>query len=127
MFDEIYYLLFFSKTIKFIESQLSGARAYLCGHDHGYAHARIDDGDTDYSNDVHQFVVGTAGAGVNIKPNYNYDGFNTPYQPVLHEHAAKYGYMLIEIDGAKATSEFKALNEKTYEFESSQVFSYFSK
>jgi len=68
MFDEIYYLLFFSKTIKFIESQLSGARAYLCGHDHGYAHARIDDGDGDYSNDVHQFVVGTAGAGVNIKP-----------------------------------------------------------
>jgi hypothetical protein len=36
----------------------------------------IDDGDGDYSNEVHQLVVGTAGAGVNIKPNY--DGFNTP-------------------------------------------------
>ena len=100
----------------------AGARAYFCGHDHGYDHARIDDGDGDYSNDVHQFVVGTAGATVNIEPNY--DGFNTPYQPVQQEHAARYGYMLIEIDGAKATFEFKALNKETDEFESSQVFSY---
>ena len=42
----------------------SGARTYFCGHDHGYAHARIDDGDGDFGNDIHQFVVGTAGAGI---------------------------------------------------------------
>ncbi|NQU84426.1 MAG: metallophosphoesterase, partial [Mariniphaga sp.] len=36
------------------------SRTYFCGHDHGYAHSRIDDGDNNIYNDVHQFVVGTA-------------------------------------------------------------------
>jgi 3',5'-cyclic AMP phosphodiesterase CpdA len=100
----------------------AGARAYFCGHDHGYAHARIDDGDGNMGNDVHQFVVGTAGAGVNIVPNYN--GYNKPYKPVAKEHAQKYGYMLITIDGAEANFEFKALNEETGIFENSTVFNY---
>ena len=100
----------------------AGARAYFCGHDHGYAHARIDDGDGNMGNDIHQFVVGTAGAGVNIVPEYN--GYNKPYNPIAKEHAQKYGYMLITINGLEASFEFKALNEETGIFESSTVFNY---
>ncbi len=32
----------------------AGARAYTCGHDHYYDHARIDDGDGNPNNDIHQ-------------------------------------------------------------------------
>ncbi len=103
----------------------AGARAYFCGHDHGYAHARIDDGDGNFGNDVHQFVVGTAGAGVNIVPNY--DGYNDPYKPVEQEYAQKYGYMLVTVDGPRVAFEFKALNEETGHFEATPVFAYTAK
>lgn len=102
----------------------AGARVYFCGHDHGYAHARIDDGDGNFNNDIHQMVVGTAGAGVNISPEYN--GYNAPYTPIPQEHAGKYGYVLVKIDGRKASLEFKYLNEEKEVFETSPVFSYIS-
>lgn len=102
----------------------AGARVYFCGHDHGYDHARIDDGDGKFDNDIHQLVVGTAGAGVNISPEYN--GYNAPYTPIQQEHAAKFGYVLVEINGPKASLEFKYLNEDKDVFETAPVFSYTS-
>lgn len=40
----------------------AGGRTYFCGHDHFYDHARVDDGDGDPNNDIHQYIIGTAGA-----------------------------------------------------------------
>ena len=33
----------------------AGGRTYFCGHDHFYDHARVDDGDGNPDNDIHQF------------------------------------------------------------------------
>jgi hypothetical protein len=79
----------------------AGSRAYFCGHDHLYNHARVDD-DGDPDNDVHQYVAGTAGA-----PHYTwaglYDGDNDGYTVSKVFYASQYGYVLGEIDGLTAT------------------------
>ncbi len=80
----------------------AGARTYFAGHDHFYDHARIDDGDGNTGNDLHQFVVGTAGA-----PLYDwsgdYDGNNGAMTPVNVYHEAEYGFLLGEVQGDTAT------------------------
>lgn len=80
----------------------AGARAYFDGHDHYYDHARIDDGDGNPDNDVHQLIIATAGA-----PFYSftppYPGNNSHYLPVQLYHVRAYGYILVEIDGPAAT------------------------
>jgi len=80
----------------------AGGRTYLCGHDHFYDHARVDDGDGDSNNDIHQFMVGTAGA-----PPYKwsppYSGNNGGYNVEQLHHAERYGYILAEIEGLAAT------------------------
>jgi hypothetical protein len=76
-------------------------RVYICGHDHFYDHSRLDDGDGDPSNDIHQYIVGTAGA-----PLYDdgaYDGVNDGWTPTRVLHERQYGYVVAEIDGPKAT------------------------
>jgi len=75
----------------------AGGRTYFCGHDHFYDHARVDnDGQAD--NDVHQYVVGTAGAPLrNWLPLY--DGDNSNYTVENINHAEQYGYVLVRIDG----------------------------
>ncbi len=79
----------------------AGARTYFCGHDHFFNHARADD-DGDQTNDVHQYIVGTAGA-----PLYDwappYDGDNGDYAVKNIYHAKKHGYVLVEIDGLFVT------------------------
>jgi predicted phosphodiesterase len=83
----------------------AGGRSYFAGHDHFYDHARLDDGDGDANNDLHQFVVGTGGA-----PFYSggaYDGDNGPWTPAGISHDAEYGYLLVEIDGLGVTMTFK--------------------
>ncbi|MBC8472975.1 MAG: metallophosphoesterase [Planctomycetes bacterium] len=76
----------------------AGGRTYFCGHDHFYDHARVDDGDGNPNNDIHQFIIGTAGA-----PPYTwsppYAGNNTIYTVEQWNHAKGYGYVLVEIDG----------------------------
>jgi len=75
----------------------AGGRTYFCGHDHFYNHARVDD-DGDPSNDIHQYIIGTAGA-----PLYdwsgNYDGDNSNYTVENVYYAKEYGYVLVEISG----------------------------
>ena len=83
-----------------------GARIYFTGHDHFYNHTRIDDGDSDPNNDLHQYILGSAGA-----PLYpwtgSYDGDNGYWTPQLVYHEEEYGYILVEIDGSRATLTWK--------------------
>ncbi len=79
----------------------AGAKVYLCGHDHFFNVARIDDGDGNPANDLYQFIVGTGGS-TNWPPQpYSYNGTNTPYHPVnLWNLTETYGYLLVEINGS---------------------------
>lgn len=85
----------------------AGSRAYFCGHDHFYDHMAITKAGTDPGPELHQFVAGTAGA-----PFYKagpYSGVYTVWQPRQVKHIeSTYGYLLVEIDGKKATITFKA-------------------
>ncbi|MHC4116481.1 MAG: metallophosphoesterase family protein [Planctomycetota bacterium] len=80
----------------------AGGRTYFCGHDHFYDHARIDDGDGNPDNDIHQFISGAGGA-----PPYSwsppYSGNNSGYEVEQWHHDEGYGYTLVEIDGSNVT------------------------
>lgn len=79
-----------------------GGRVYLTGHDHFYDHARVNDGDGDPNNDIHQYIVGTAGA-----PPYTwsppYDGNNSYYTVEQLHHTRRYGYVLVEVNDLDVT------------------------
>ncbi len=78
----------------------AGARVYLCGHDHFFNVARIDDGDGNATNDLYQFIVGTGGTTNWPPQRYNYNGTNAPYTLVnLASVTNTYGYLLVEISG----------------------------
>ena len=80
----------------------AGGRVYLTGHDHFYDHARVDDGDGAPNNDIHQYIIGTAGG-----PLYTwsppYDGNNSDYTVEQWHHAKRYGYVLVEINDLDVT------------------------
>jgi len=81
----------------------AGGRTYFCGHDHFYDHARVEDGDGDPNNDIHQYISGTAGAlFYNILPE-PYNGNNSYFTVEQWYHARRYGYILVEIDGPDVT------------------------
>ena len=79
----------------------AGGRTYFCGHDHLYNHGRVDD-DGDPSNDIHQYIAGTAGAPLVDWPG-SYDGDNSDYTAENIYHAKEYGYVLVEIAGLDVT------------------------
>jgi len=79
----------------------AGGRTYFCGHDHFYNHARVDD-DGDPSNDIHQYIVGTAGAPLRGWPG-DYDGDNNDYTVENIYYSKEYGYVLVEIAGFDVT------------------------
>jgi 3',5'-cyclic AMP phosphodiesterase CpdA len=79
----------------------AGARTYFCGHDHFYDHARVDD-DGDPENDIHQYIVGTAGAPLRDSDG-NYDGVNNTYTVENIYYAEEFGYCLVEIDDRDVT------------------------
>jgi len=99
----------------------AGGRTYFCGHDHFYNHARVDN-DGDRSNDIHQYIVGTAGA-----PLYdwsgNYDGDNSNYTVENIYHAKEYGYCLVEIDGLDVTLSWME-HAGAGKYEAGEVWSY---
>lgn len=84
----------------------AGAKAYFCGHAHFYDHARMDNGDANYSNDVHQFVVGTAGAPLGAATP-SYTGNNSSWTPQPYLHEAQYGYLVVEISRLDVTMTWK--------------------
>jgi len=91
------------KRNAFVASILNNAgRIYMSGHDHFYNHARIDDHDADPDNDLHQFIVGTAG------PLYTWDGIypgnNAPYTVHSIYHARRNGYLLVEVNDLAVTT-----------------------
>jgi hypothetical protein len=72
-------------------------RVYFSGHEHFYDHTRLDDGDANTSNDIHQVIVGTAGAPPN--PDGPYDGANDFWTPVRIWHEEQNGYVVVEVEG----------------------------
>lgn len=91
----------------FWESIVSAhGRTYFCGHDHFYDHARIDDGDGNPGNDVHQVIVGTGGAPLYVF-NGIYNGVNDGYTPRQQYDESNYGYVVININGLQVTLQWK--------------------
>jgi hypothetical protein len=84
----------------------AGSRAYFCGHDHLYDHMTVTRGGSNPGPVMHQFVAGTSGA-----PFYKagaYAGQNTIWQLDRQKKIENtYGYILVEIDGKRATITFK--------------------
>lgn len=82
--------------------EAAGARVYGAGHDHFYDHACIEDNDGNPDNNLHQLIVGTAGA-----PIYHwsppYVGDNGSYTPEQLYHAEQYGYVLVEVNDLNVT------------------------
>ncbi len=105
----------------------AGGRTYFCGHDHFYDHARIDDGDGNPDNDIHQYIIGAAGA-----PPYSwappYLGNNSGYSVEQLYNAEGYGYMLVEIDGPMVTLTWMERNSRDLgvqgSYEPREVWSY---
>jgi hypothetical protein len=82
-----------------------GVRVYFTGHDHFFDHARIDDGDGDPANDVHQLVLG--GGGAPLYSDGSYDGENGAYVPRRVAHDKRHGYAVVELDGPRVTITWK--------------------
>ncbi len=78
----------------------AGARVFFAGHDHFYAHARIGEGDAE--TDLHQYIVGTGGAPL-VAVDDSYDGDNGDATPILIHSESAYGFLLVEVDGLRAT------------------------
>jgi len=76
----------------------AGARVYLCGHDHLFDVARIDDGDGNANNDLYQVLVGTGNNEYHTL--YQYNGDNSSYKPINLKHIINNnGYLLVELSG----------------------------
>ncbi len=93
--------------------EAAGARTYFSSHDCFYDHARIDDGDGDGADDIHQFIAGTAGAPL-CEFGGNYTGKNGGYIPIQQHHSEHYGYILAQIDGLAAQLTFKERDNNSY-------------
>ncbi len=76
-------------------------RMYFCGHDHFYDHCRLEDGDGNPDNDLHQITVGTGGAALHFDASY--DGTNDLWTPVRVYHDMQYGYVTVTIRGELVT------------------------
>ena len=96
----------------FLDSLIdAGARSYFAGHDHFYNHLRADDGDANLDNDLHQLIVGTAGAPLRSEGDYGGDtGPWTPTKDIDDDGSddpgafeTQYGYMVVEIDDLDVT------------------------
>jgi hypothetical protein len=77
-------------------------RIYFCGHDHFYDHCRLDDGDGNPNNDLHQITVGTGGAPLYLDASY--DGTNGWWIPQRLYHEMQYGYVTVTIKGELVTT-----------------------
>ncbi|HLK16633.1 MAG TPA: metallophosphoesterase [Fimbriimonadaceae bacterium] len=83
-----------------------GARVYFCGHDHLYDHMAVVRDDVKRGPEIHQFVAGTAGAP--FYPKGEYKGANSVWKLTRMKNITNtYGYLLVDINGSKATITFK--------------------
>jgi len=79
----------------------TGSRAYFCGHEHFYNHSRADD-DAYPNNDLHQVVVGSAGASVHTW-NGTFPGNNSGRNIVNIYHTTLFGYIIVDINDLDVT------------------------
>jgi len=84
----------------------AGSRVFFCGHDHLYDHMAVTRATGDPGPELHQIVAGTAGAPFYAQGEYT--GNNTIWKLKRLAHIDKtYGYLVVDIDGKKATITFK--------------------
>ena len=100
----------------------SGVVLYLTGHDHFYDHVRIDDGDGNPSNDLHQIIAGTAG-GPLYDFNGVYAGENGRWTPKAVFHDKEFGYVVVQVDENNVTMTWKR-RATTNAFVAAEVFTY---
>lgn len=100
----------------------ANARIYFAGHDHFYDHSRIDDGDGAPGNDLHQMIVGTAGAPLYGDSMYN--GNNGIWTPIRAWHEAQYGYVMVNVDRDRVTTTWYHRVDTSSYAATAEVFSY---
>jgi hypothetical protein len=84
----------------------AGSRVYFCGHDHIYDHMTVTRKGDKPGPVIHQMVAGTAGAP--FYPEGEYKGANSYWDiSRVRNITNTYGYLLVDIDGTKATVAFK--------------------
>lgn len=98
----------------------AGGRVYFCGHDHLYDNFRIDDGDGNINNDLHQVL--TIGGG-NLRTSVDYDGANSYWGLASKPNDSEYGYVLVEVDGLDVSLSWKHRTEPN-RYDVVDVFSY---
>lgn len=74
----------------------AGCRIYAAAHDHYFNHGRVDDGDGDPGNDVHQLIAGTAGAPLRRWPG-SYNTWKSGMTVEKQQHRRALGYVLVEV------------------------------
>ena len=103
----------------------AGARVFFCGHDHLYDHMMVTRAGANPGPEVHQIVAGTAGA-----PFYkigDYSGKNEGWILKRINHIDNtYGYLLVTIEGMKATITFKGRTAPGV-YKAMDTFSYMAK
>jgi hypothetical protein len=101
----------------------AGGRLYFAGHDHLYDHAAANN---DYypDNDIHQFIVGTAGAPLRNKNlDTPYLGQNTSYTLTNLHYASRFGYLIVAVKGLEITTIWMERTEAG-KYKPAEVFSY---
>ncbi len=95
-----------AKRDAFWESLIkAGSRVFFCGHDHLYDHMTVTRDSAHPGPIMHQIVAGTAGAPFYTKGDYTGNNTGWKLHRVKHiDHT--YGYVLVEINGNKATITF---------------------
>lgn len=83
----------------------SGGRVYFCGHDHFYNRSLIQD---NHGNPIWQIIGGTGGGKLQ-----DWSGTYKEEEKILCEYhnSDRYGYMLVTIEGVKATIQWRALTD----------------
>jgi hypothetical protein len=97
----------------------AGARIYFCGHDHLYNRAMIADSN---GNQIRQIIAGTGGGGLRA-----WNGIYKDDKRVKGEYnnCDYHGYILVFIEGEKATVQWKALrNIESNEWHIFDAFTY---
>lgn len=106
----------------------AGVRAVFVAHDHAYSRARIDNGDGNTQNDIHQIICGTGGGPFIDPSTASYNGDNSSYMPIeLSNRFYRYGYCIVEINNKEVTITFKTQTDDLLnptEFVTYDTFSY---
>ncbi len=97
-------------------------RIYFCGHDHFYDHCRLNDGDGNPDNDLHQMTVGTGGAMLFLDASY--DGINDLWTPVRIFHEQQYGYVTVTVKETAVTTTWHSRAANGTYVPTTEIFTY---